>query len=67
MLLTTTPKDIQLIDRRNKAEEEKCFDMLERWLEVDANASYSKLINALFEYNLGNTIKLIIDRIECYN
>ena len=66
-LLTTTPEDVRMIDRINKAEEEKCFDMLERWVEVDADASYSKLIDALREYNLDNAIKLVIDKIERYN
>ena len=41
--------------------------MLERWLEVDADASYSKLIDALREYNLDNAVKLVIDKIERYH
>ena len=47
-----------MIDCINKAEEEKYFDMLERWVEVDADASYSKLIDTLCEYNLDKAIKL---------
>ena len=66
-LLTTTPEDVRMIDRMNKGEEEKCFDMLERWVEVDVNASYSKLIDALQEYYLDNVVKQVIDKIECYN
>lgn len=58
-LLTATPEDVQIIERTNKTESEKCFDMLKRWVEVDANASYSKLIGALHEYNLDNAIEQI--------
>ena len=66
-LLTTTPEDVRMIDYMNKGEEEKWFDMLERWVEVDVNASYSKLIDALQEYYLDNVVKQVIDKIEHYN
>ena len=58
-LLIATPEDVQIIERTNKTESEKCFDMLKRWVEVDVNASYSKLIDALHEYNLDNAIEQI--------
>ena len=65
-LLTATPDDVQLIDSEhtNKTEDQKCFNMLKRWVEVDANASYSKLIEALHVYNLDNAVKQIIDEIK---
>ena len=59
MNFTTTSEDVRMIDRTNKAEEEKCFDMLERWVEVDTDASYSKLIDIPREYNLDKMYKKI--------
>ena len=63
-LLTATPEDVQAIERTNKTEDEKCFDILKRWVETDANASYSKLIDALHEYDLNDAAKKIMDKIE---
>ena len=63
-LLTATPQDVKTIEHTNKTDDEKCFDMLNRWVEVDANASYSKLINALREYDLNNAVEKIKDDIE---
>ena len=63
-LLTETPEDVEMIERTNKSENEKCFDMLKRWVEVDAGASHSKLIYALCEYNLDNVVKPVMDKIE---
>ena len=62
--LTATPEDVQTIERTNKTEDEKCFDMLKRWVETDADASYSKLIDALHEYDLNDAAKKIMDKIE---
>ena len=61
--LTTTPDDIETIERTNKTENEKCFDMLKRWVETDANASYSKLIDALSVYELNIAIEKVVDSI----
>ena len=63
-LLTVTPQDVEMIERTNKTVDEKCFDMLKRWVEVDANASYSKLIDALRVYDLTNAVKKIMDDVE---
>ena len=52
--------DIEIIEHKNKADDGKCFDMLKRWVEVDVNASYSKLINALHTYNLVSAAKEIM-------
>ena len=62
-LLTTTPDDIETIEHTNKTENEKCFDMLKRWVETDANASYSKLIDALSVYELNIAIEKVVDSI----
>ena len=63
-LLTATPEDIQIICSTDKTTDEKCFDMLKRWVETDADASYSKLIDALRVYNLNNAAKMVMDVIE---
>ena len=42
------------------------IDMLKRWMETDANACYSKLINALRVYNLEDAAEMIMDKIEGY-
>ena len=63
-LLTTTPDDVKKIERTNITDDEKCFDMLSRWVEVDVDASYSKLIDALHMYDLSNAVKKIMDDIE---
>ena len=60
-LLTETPEDVGKIECANKSEEDKCFDMLKRWVDTDVNASYSKLINALREYKLDTAVKKIMD------
>ena len=53
-----------MIERTNKTDDEKCFNMLKRWVDVDANASYSKLIDALHVYDLSNAAKKIMDDVE---
>ena len=63
-LLTTTPEDVGTIQHSNKTENEKCFDMLTRWVETDANASYSKLIDALNVYDLNIAIEKVIGSIS---
>ena len=62
-LLTHAPEDIDIIEHSNKSEEDKCLDMLKRWLEMDVNASYSKLIDALREHNLDSAVKKIMDKL----
>ena len=62
-LLTDTSQDVDKIERTNKSDDKKCFDMLARWLEVDVNASYSKLIDALSVYNLNRAIKEIKEQV----
>ena len=63
-LLTVTPEDVEMIGRTNKTDDEKCFDMLKRWVEVDANASYSRLIDALHVYDLSNAAEKIMDDVK---
>ena len=52
---------IDIIEHKSKDDDEKCFDMLKKWMEVDDNASYSKLINALHTYNLVSAAKEITE------
>ena len=65
-LLTATPDDVQMIDSEhtNKNDNQKCFDMLKRWREVDADASYSKLIDALNVYNLDTAVQQVMNEIQ---
>ena len=44
---------------RYKTPEERCFVMLERWLETSSNPCYYDLIKALEQYNLNNAIEII--------
>ena len=64
LLTGTSSYDIEVIEHKNKADDEKCFDMLKRWVEVDVTASYSKLINALHVYSLVNAAEKIKDEVE---
>ena len=63
-LLTHTPEDVDIIGHSNKSEEDKCLDMLKRWVETDVNASYSKLIDALHEYKLDTATEEIEDELK---
>ena len=42
-----------------KTLEEKCFVMLEKWLETSSDPCYNDLIKALEQYNLNNAIDII--------
>ena len=46
------PEDATNIDSSTQSNEDKSLDMLFKWLETDSDASYSKLIDALQEFNL---------------
>ena len=48
-----------MIEHANKRDDEKCLDMLEKWLEVDVKASYCKLINALQEHHLNRAVEQV--------
>ena len=51
-------KSIEFNDQY-KTPEEKCFAMLEKWLETSSNPCYCDLIKALEQYNLNNAIDII--------
>ena len=48
------PEYVQNIESTTKSNDDKCLDMLVKWLETDTTASYFKLINALKECDLHN-------------
>ena len=52
-----------MIECAHKPDNEKCFDMLEKWVEVDVNASYRKLINALHRHNLNDAAERVKDEV----
>ena len=41
------PKDVKNIESTTAHNDDKCLDMLIKWLESDSSASYSTLIDAL--------------------
>ena len=56
------PKYVKNIESTTKQNEEKCLDMLIKWLETDTSASYSKLIEAFIECNLLNAAEKIKEK-----
>jgi len=57
------PEDVKNIAATTKSNEEKCLDMLIKWLETDINASYSQLIDALNEQDLQNAAEKIKEKV----
>ena len=56
-------EDVKNIDSTTKNNEDKCLDMLIKWLETDTTATYSKLIDALCEHNLDAVAEQIKDKV----
>lgn len=54
-------EDIELIDNSGKDIEEKCFDMLIKWIDIKPRATYADLIEALKCYNLNKVILKIVE------
>ena len=52
-------EDVRSIDNSSKTNEEKCFDMLEKWLETSSSPSYLDLIKALKRFNLNHAIEMV--------
>ena len=50
------PEDIKLIDHGKQSEEEKCFAMLMKWLEIEVDPCYCRIINALAEYKIFSIV-----------
>ena len=48
------PQDVKSIESTTKSNDDKCLDVLIKWLETDPSASYSKLIEALNELDLSS-------------
>ena len=51
-LLVNNDAEVKIIDSSSKCIVEKCFDMLEKWLETSSNPCYYDLIKALEQHNL---------------
>ena len=56
-------ENVKNIDSTTKNNEEKCLDMLMKWLETDTTATYSKLIDALYEHSLDAVAEQIKDKV----
>ena len=57
------PEDVKSIELSTKPNDDKCLDMLIKWLETDTSASYSKLIDALHEHDLPSVAEQIKDKV----
>ena len=57
------PEYVKSIDSSTKPNDDKCLDMLIKWLETDTSASYSKLIDALHEHDLPSVAEQIKDKV----
>ena len=53
------PKDVKSIELTTALNDDKCLDMLIKWLESDPSAKYSTLIDALNELDLHNAAEQI--------
>ena len=57
------PEDVRNIESTTASNDNKCLDMLIKWVETDTSASYSKLIDALNEHNLHNAAEKIKNKV----
>jgi len=57
------PEDVETIESTTASNDDKCLDMLIKWLESDTSASYSKLIDALYEHDLLNAAEQIKSKV----
>ena len=62
-LLHNKPEVVKNIESTTKSNDEKCLDMLITWLETDSYASYSKLIDALYQCGLDNAAEKVKNKI----
>ena len=53
------PEIVKSIECTTASNDDKCLDVLIKWLESDTTATYSKLINALHEHDLHNAAENI--------
>ena len=61
--LLENPQDVDIIESTTASINNKCLDMLIKWLKSDTSASYSKLIDALNEHNLCNAAERIRNKV----
>ena len=53
-----SPEDVETIKHlSDKDINQKCFDMLKRWVEVKQNASYTELFKALKAFQLNRAVE----------
>ena len=55
--------DVESINSTAKTDDDKCLDMLIKWLQTDSSASYSKLIEALDEHDLTSAVEKIKNKV----
>ena len=61
--LLENAQDVKSIESTTASNNDKCLDMLIKWLESDTSACYSKLIDALKEHNLCNAAEKIRNKV----
>ena len=57
------PEDVKNIESTTAPNDDKCLDMLIKWLESDTSASYSNLIDALNEHDLHDAAEKIKNKV----
>ena len=57
------PEDVKNIESTTVPNDDKCLDMLIKWLESDTSASYSKLIDALNEHDRHDAAEKIKNKV----
>ena len=57
------PEDVDTIESTTTTNNDKCLNMLMKWLKSDISASYSKLIDALNEHELTNAAEKVMDKV----
>ena len=63
-LLVKNPEKVQSIDNdKYKSMEEKCFDMLDKWLKTSSNPTYYDLIKALKQHDLEHAVEFIKEQV----
>jgi len=48
---------VDTIEKSSRYEDEKCFNVLKRWLEIDPKACYCRLFRALKRHDCNHTIE----------
>ena len=61
--LLKNSQDVKNIESTPASNNNKCLDMLIKWVESETSASYSKLIDALNEHGLDNVADKIMEKV----